>query len=91
MRYPKRFVKVDISKKLADATFRIIWFFTVKMIPGANNYMLGCLKWHPGIAKVRLKKNGHAFRPTQASKNSGLGSGGAGVCFVLLMILKDLC
>ena len=45
--YPKRFVKVDISKKYSDAIFRIIWFFTVKMTPGPNNNMLGCLKMVP--------------------------------------------
>ena len=44
MGYTKRFVKVDIPKKYSDATFRIILFFTVKLAPGANNYMLGCLE-----------------------------------------------
>ena len=41
---PKRFVKVNISKKYSDATFRINRCFTVKMTPGANNCMLGCQK-----------------------------------------------
>ena len=69
--YPKRFVKVDISKKYSDAIFRIIWFFTVKMTPGPNNNMLGCLKWYHGIAKVHFERMDMRAAPRLPVKMQG--------------------
>ena len=88
--YPKRFVKVDISKKLSDATLKNIWFFLARITPSANNYMLGCLDMIPWDSQNALRENGHAFRPTPASKNAGLGFGGPTFCFVFRVIVNDL-
>ena len=61
--YPKRFVNVNMPKKYSDATFRIIRFFTVKMIPGATYYMLGCLKMVPWDTQSALREKWTCVSP----------------------------
>ena len=42
--------------------------FKVKMAPGANHNMLGCLKAVARETQSAFQHNRHAFRPMQASK-----------------------